>query len=475
MKILLTNTIGWEGISAGSRWPHKTNGVYNPPHLRYMPYPRWLSITSSLLKRHGYEVKFVDPPAEYLSEDRYYKTVKHFNPDITVIEVSTPTFDICMDMAKKIKGKIGSKIIFVGIHPTIFFKDCLSSDYVDFIIRGEYEFSILEIIKILDEGGDFKKIKGIGYKSNGKNIFTEERPLLENLDNLPFPDWEGTNLWLYNDSWLGYEKQYPGVQLEASRGCIFKCPYCQWSKVLYRHTYRMFSNDYVIKMMEYVKDIFPAVKQFYFDDDTFNLRPEKSIMDLCNKIVEESIDVPWAIMAHPQLTTEDIIKEMGKAGLHAAKWGLESNDQKVLNGIKKGIKLDHFEKTLEWCKKYDVKSHITIMFGLPNQTYKSALGTMKYVTQLYKKRLIDSAQFSICTPYPGTDLLEISEKNNWIVDKGFQNFDSTCSVLSYPYFTKEEIEKACLKMIKMYRRVTYMRKIRESWPKELLQRLREVI
>ena len=100
---------------------------------------------------------------------------------------------------------------------------------------------------------------------------------------------------------------------------------------------------------------------------------------------------------------------------------------------------------------------------------------MKYVTQLYKKRLIDSAQFSICTPYPGTDLLEISEKNNWIVDKGFQNFDSTCSVLSYPYFTKEEIEKACSKMIKMYRRVTYMRKIRESWPKELLQRLREVI
>jgi len=308
----------------------------------------------------------------------------------------------------------------------------------------------------------------------GSARLTGERPLAK-LDDLPFPNWEDDNLWLYHD---GFIRHYPGLQVHASRGCLFRCPYCQWNQLMYRERYRMFSNSYVVDMLNHGLEIFPACREIYFDDDNFTQRPEEEMIGLCKMIAGEKWDLPFSTMGHAGTVTRKSLEWMRKAGLYACKWGLETHDQNILNSLGKGLNIGQFEKTLRWSADLGVINHVTVMFGLEGQDYRSCLKTIDYVLGLYDRRLIETAQFSIATPFLGTRFYEKAVSEGWLKTGELDRFDGRSeAVINYPNLTKDEIERALNTGVKRMWRARAFRFVKSNItkPKAILLKLAKEI
>lgn len=448
MRILLTN-LPWEvrAVRAGSRWPHIKE---IDPH--YMPFPFFLAYSASLLQENGYEVIIIDALAERLNKAKYIRRIEKIQPDIILAETSTPSIKNDLKITEEIKNYTNSQIFLSGTHITIFPEQLLlENNHIDIILKGEYEFTLLDVLNCLKDDKDLKSVKGIAYRHNGEIVNTPERELISDLDLLPYPMRDQLPLEAYYDGLVGT----PQIQMLASRGCPFKCGFCLWVHVLYKNKFRARNSKKVVDEMEYIKNNYRP-KYIYFDDDTFNVG-KKRVIDLCQQIIERGINIEWGCMAHSAIIDKEMLSKMYDAGCIGIKFGVESAVPSILKNVPKSTDINRIKNAFKWAKEFGIKTHATYTFGLPGDTKETIRETIDFAVKLNS----DTAQFSITTPFPGTPFYEKYKNEGWLLyPEQWEKYDgSFTTVIQTPDLTVNDLEDL---LIEAYTRFYHSNRCKRS-------------
>ena len=435
LRVLLVN-MPWEkeghwGVRAGSRWPH----IKDKSEGSYLPFPFFLAYAGSLLKEDGVEVRLVDALAEKIQEREFLNRVNEFQPDLLVAEISTVSLEDDLKLLKKLPKEIS--IVICGPDINIRKPEFLEQHrYINYVLVGEYEWTLLDLVQHLSRDKDLKDVPGLIYREKEEIKVNSSRPLI-NLDALPWPLREELPMGNYWD--LPGNIPFPSVQMLASRGCPYRCIFCLWPQVMYQgNYYRARDPIRVADEMEYLVKIM-GFKSVYFDDDTWNLGRER-ILKFCNEVKNRNLEnIPWAIMARPDLMDEELLKNLKISGLWSVKYGVESGVQELVDNANKNMDLKKARRMIEFTKELGIKTHLTFTFGLPGETKETIARTIDYALNLNP----DSIQFSIVTPVPGTDYYRMLDEKGLIVSKCWSDYDGNYkSVMKLNSLNSQDLEKA---------------------------------
>jgi radical SAM superfamily enzyme YgiQ (UPF0313 family) len=420
MRTILLN-LPWHkenrwGVRAGSRWPFTSEPEENN-YIKYIPFPFFLAYAASLLKSKDHDVKLIDAIAQGLDDEKVLQEVKFYNPQLIVIETSTPSFDNDIRVAQEFKIKVANaSIVLCGPHASTYAKDILDNyEFIDYILVGEYEYTLLDLANKLKNEGKLETVLGLAFKSK-QVVINKPRPAIKNLDDLPWPQREEQVIYKYNDAFAGLA--IPNVQMCSSRGCPFRCTFCLWPQVLYgEHKYRKRTPAKVVDEMEWLIKRF-GFKAVYFDDDVFNI-DKTHVINICQEIKRRNIKIPWAVMARADLMDEKLLSIMASAGLYAVKYGIESASKKVLRLCKKNLNLAYAERMVKYTRRLGIKVHLTFCLGLPGETTQSIQQSVDFIARVNP----ESLQFSLATPFPGTSYFRHLEKDGVSLPKNLADYD----------------------------------------------------
>lgn len=416
LRFLLLN-LPWHengryGVRAGSRWPH----TRDKSESGYVPFPFFLAYSAALLKTAGIEVSIIDAVAQRMHREQFFEAVKVKKPDYAVIETSVASFNNDLAYARELY-ECGIKIILCGPNAQIYSASFLQrAFYVSYVLFGEYERTLLKLAVLLQEERQPMDLEGLIYRKNGTPVMNKPVQPLD-VDSLPWPERENLPMDRYFDAPCGMP--YPNVQMMASRGCPYSCSFCLWPQLLYGdNRYRPRRIADVVDEMEFlVRD--KKFKSVYFDDDIFNIDKNR-MLDFCSEIKHRGMqDVPWAIMARPDLMDEETLENMKKAGLWAVKYGVETADEAMLKSVVKDIDLARAQSMIRFTKDLGIRTHLTFILGLPGETRESIKRTVDLAVRLDPY----SVQFSIVTPFPGTRCYQEYKSKGLLVSDDLSLYD----------------------------------------------------
>lgn len=416
-KILILNLPG-SVLKSGSRWYNETKG--GSASLKYYPYPWFMGTLTALLKREGFESHLTDAVALEWSAAETKEFIKEYAPTHIICE---PTWVSAKDDTKFL-ASLNPKIIkiAVGNYATNFPEKCLKEIEPDFVAVGEYEISITEFLKAHDQ----KLPKN--FLSNNKKSY-EMADLVPDLDFFPFPEREDTPVEYYNEpSCYGRN-----IVMTTSRGCRFRCDFCNVESIYGKHCYRVRSPKNIVDEMVMLKSRY-NFDEIYFDDDNMVARKEH-VDDVCREIIKRKVKVRFCAMGDARVDDETL-ELLAKAGCTTYKFGLEHLDREVLKAIPKGIDPERSLAIIKKCHHLGIKAYANLIVGLPKSTWDKDLSMLKRVFAARP----DLIQIGIATPYPGTPFYKKSIENHWLIAKDITDFDVTGqSAVSYPDYPADKI------------------------------------
>lgn len=439
-KILILNLPGLV-LKSGSRWYNKTKK--GGASLRYYPYPWFMGYATSLLKKHGFNTVLKDAVAMEWSFEETLDYINEMSPEFVICE---PTWVSVKDDKKLLKSLPKEIIkIAVGNYATNYPFECLEKSGVDYVVVGEYEFSLLEFFQ--------NSVKSLpkNFISKDKNSF--DLPELANLDLLPWPEREDTP-WEYYNEPSCYGKN---IVMVSSRGCRLKCDFCNVECIYGRHAYRMRNPKDVVDEMEFLKKNY-TFDEIYFDDD--NMVSNKLHIDgVCREIIKRGLKIKYLCMGDG-LVDDETLDLLAKSGCVSYKFGLEHLDEEVLKAIPKPLKPERSLEIIKKCKELGMRSYVNLVLGLPKSTREKDLKMMGDVI----KARPDLIQIGIATPYPGTTFFSKAKENNWLRSEDPAYFDVTGkNVVSYPDYSAEEIWEVFNKSWQMWYRNVLFRQPKTLW------------
>ncbi len=330
--------------------------------------------------------------------------------DLVIIASSIVDYKAELAFAKRIKMAAKARVGFIGafasFEPELFLKEA------DFVIKGEPE----------------NAAKRIAQGAMPKGLVKSEP--VQDLDQLPFPKWGLFPVEKYN--YFPQLRKKPFLPILSSRGCTFQCSYCPY-KAFYG-AWRRRKPDSVVQEIEYLVHNF-GIKSLLFRDPLFTL-DGKRVLAIADGIRMKGLELEWACETRLDLLNEKLIDSMHGAGFRALNVGIESGSSEVLHGVKrKSIGQAHEEKMIEYCDSKGIRVAAFYVLGLPEDTEKSILETIGYA----KKLNTHVAQFTLCTPFPGTELY--SRLRPSIFEKDWEKFDSFTPVFRHKSLSQEELKR----------------------------------
>jgi radical SAM superfamily enzyme YgiQ (UPF0313 family) len=320
MKTLLLNPPSFEKFDggAGSRWPATRE-------IESYWYPVWLAYPAGMLPGS----RLLDAPPQHITPAEVIREAQDY--EFVVLFTSTVGFVSDLRMARAMKeGKPDLKICFVGPHVQIKpAESLLASADLDFVVRGEFDHAIVEFA----QGKPVSEILNASYVKDGKVVHNEARPLMQTseLDELPF----ATDVYQRDLKIEKYNVPFllnPFVSFYTARGCPALCTFCLWPQTLSGHAWRTRSVENVAREFKQAHKMFPQAKEFFFDDDTFNIRKDR-VIALCKEF--EPVGFQWSCTARNHSDYETL-RAMADAGCRLLIVGFESGDAQILKNIKKG-------------------------------------------------------------------------------------------------------------------------------------------
>jgi hopanoid biosynthesis associated radical SAM protein HpnJ len=389
MRTLFLNPPSFESFDGGasSRWPASRE-------IESYWYPVWLCYPAGLLP----DSRVVDAPPHKISIEQTVRMAPDF--ELLVLFTSTPGFQVDVKMAEMMKDANPKlKVAFVGPPVTVEPEKTLrASTAIDFLVRREFDYQI----PAYANGTPLEELPGVSFRKNGQLCHNPDGAAIENLDALPWVTktyQRDLDITRYNVPFL----LHPFVALYTSRGCPAMCTFCLWPQTHSGHRWRLRSADDVANEMRFAREAFPQVKEFFFDDDTFNYRRERTV-ELCRKL--KPLGLTWSCTS--RVTTDyETLKAMREAGCRLLIVGYESGDQQILKNIKKGATLEMAQRFTANCKKLGLVVHGDFIIGLPGETAQSIRRTIDFAKRLDTETI----QVSIAHPYPGTEFYEYAKKN----------------------------------------------------------------
>ncbi|MFC1511135.1 radical SAM protein [Candidatus Margulisiibacteriota bacterium] len=445
MKIVLLNGPCTKNFARTGRWQATSRGAS-------LWYPIWLAACASVLEDAGLETKLIDAPAYDYSLDRTISEIRDFSPQLCIIDTSTSSINYDLETAKQIKAMISKsiKICLVGPHASALPEEVISNENVDFVAIGEYDYTVRDLARRLnkDPNDNGEGVAGLWGKQKGGIIKNEKRPLIENLDELPFASkiiFEQLDIRKYGLDFT----LHPYMNIMTSRGCPYKCTYCLWPQTLSGGKYRERSLDHVFKEIDYVLRCQPKIREIFFDDDTFTVRLER-VKEFCERYIKGNYKIPFSVNARPTITDEKLLRLLKQAGLRCLVVGFESGDQGILDAVKKNTRLEEMKEFARLCHKLRIQVHGDFVFGLPGENHE----TIKNTTKFAKELSLSTFQLSIAMPLPGTEFYRWLDQNNYLVSRDFRdwidaNGRQKC-VINYPDLSNLAIEDSIANSIKNY-------------------------
>jgi len=405
-------------------------GARSKAGTKYPPYDL-LSI-AALIAKSGFEIMFIDSQADDRRWEEIRDDIRAFSPDIAFMSTSTPSIKYDLSMAGAVKKIAGCKIALSGSHVTYFSRDVIRGKGVDFIIRGEPEMTALELVKTLEKGGNMKAISGLTYKEGGRVKENKDRPLIEDLDKIPFP---AHSLVPLNNYFSPLVKKTPFILTMSSRGCPFRCIYCS-SSYIYKRRFRPRSPRNVVDEMAYAKKL--GARSVIFFDDTFTIN-KKRTLEICREIRRRRLGIEWICDSRVDTVDGQTLKAMKEAGCRLILYGVESGSQEIIDNIKKGVTVSQVRQTFLETKRAGLETLAFFIIGLPGETKETVRQTIEFAKELDP----DYVQFTIATPYPGTDFYDLAKKNKWLTSSNWLDYDIIgCSVVKTEKMSPKEIERS---------------------------------
>jgi hopanoid biosynthesis associated radical SAM protein HpnJ len=422
LKTLFLNPPSFENFDggAGSRWPATRE-------IESFWYPVWLAYPTGMLEG----ARLLDAPSHHVSGEETIQIAREY--EFLVLFTSTPGFPGDILLAKAIKQVNPTiKIAFVGPHVTVLpeksLRDCPE---IDFICRKEFDYSVVDYAK----GKPLAEIPGVSFLQDGKVVHNPDAPQLQDLDALPHVtevykrDLDVKN---YNVPFL----LHPYVSLYTTRGCPAQCTFCLWPQTLSGHPWRKRSTDDVAREMANAKQLWPDVKEFFFDDDTFNIQKARTV-ELCAKL--KPLGLTWSCTS--RVTTDfETLKAMKEAGCRLLIVGYESGDQQILKNIKKGATIERARQFTKDCHKLGLVVHGDFILGLPGETHETINNTIAFAKELD----VETIQVSVAHAYPGTELYDYAVSNGFMVgdNKMVDEGGHQLAQIQYPGLPADDIMSA---------------------------------
>ncbi|MDT8445857.1 MAG: radical SAM protein [bacterium] len=414
---------------AGSRWPMT---IGNTKSVDYYAFPFWLATATALLKKSTeHRVKGFDAVVNDCTDQDFFAEAEAFKPDLLVAELTTISIDSDMALLLKIQETLGAKLVLTGNYPTVAFEALFQQfPSIDYIIRGEYEYPLLELVEAWGQTDAQKQIAGLCIGSpQGPHISDPRKMAIDSFRQLPWPDREDFPANLYMD----FSIYAPCISVVATRGCPAGCIFCQERHILYNSPmFRTRDPEDVVDEILWIKERYKA-RQIYFDDMTL-VANNKFVKKLCQAMIDRQVNLPWTCMGDVMFVKEDTIELMAKAGCIGMKFGVESANPEILQFIDKPLKLESAKRKVQLCKDLGIRTHATFMIGLPGETEETIEQTFNFMVEINTF----TAQIAKAVPFPGTPFYRWAQEEGLLKNSNLSDLDGMGeTVISYPGLSPE--------------------------------------
>jgi anaerobic magnesium-protoporphyrin IX monomethyl ester cyclase len=411
-------------------------GEYMPPPLGILELAAYIES-----KNHSWEIEVVDSQAEGFSWNQLENYISFSHPDIVVSSAlatcNTYTVLRTLELTKKVDFEI--KTVVGGQHFTALAHESLNKyPEIDFIVRGEGEVTLYELIKCLEQNVSLKKVSGLSFRHGNEIIHNPPRPLIENLDELPLPGYHLVKEHMNNYHFKMMAGSNAGyAMVEASRGCAYKCTFCsQWG--YWDGKYRTKSPERIVDEMEHLYQEYD-ISFLWLTDDNLDLR--RNIGAVCDELINRGLsdDIMWFIQARSDsiIKNQQLLPKMRKSGNYWVMTGLERHDDDTLKSYHKNIKSHDSKLSIDLLKKNDIFAQATLITGDRKDSHQSIEKLREFVKHVDP----DLAIFMILTPFPGTPLYEAAKKNGWLEDLNWSNYDMAHAVMPTEHLSRTEVQE----------------------------------
>ncbi|MBU1291601.1 MAG: radical SAM protein [bacterium] len=366
---------------------------------------------AAVLKQNNIDVCLIEARTRGLSYDKVIKEVKEEDPDFVGITAITARINNALYLSAKVKEiNPDIKIILGGPHIHFEHRTVINNPSVDFCVRGEGEITVLHLITCVLNGGNLRDIRGITFKAKNNEVTVNpDRPFIQDLDRLPFPERGLLHSPAYKGTWTEGEAFSPML---ATRGCPFLCQFCAaptiWGRLQRRRS--------VVNVLDELEEIYNkfGVRYIRFVDDLLVVN-KKWAIELCRGMIKRGLnDLSWACDGRVGVMSEELLEELKKANCKVIFYGIEFGNQRILDLSKKGINVTQVKETIEMTLKAEISSYGYFMMGYPTETVETVEDTINLATELGLEYGMDNAGFSIVTPFPGTELYKYCQRNNML-------------------------------------------------------------
>ena len=380
-----------------------THGYFlneDPAELRIMkPYPPLgILYISAFLNEKGIENKIFD--TTFASKENLKKFLVDEKPDYAAIYVNLMTKLNVLEIIRFIKTKIElshSKIILGGPEVRYNAVDFLKHG-ADYVVIGEGEETTFELISTLEEKKDVSKVQGVGYlNTNSEPIFTPERTLIKDINDLPFPNRNGINIKDYQIAWKNKHNQ-DAVSISTMRGCPYTCKWC--SRAVYGLTYRRRSPKKVVEELKFIKDNYNP-DSLWFVDDVFTIS-HKWLFEFNEDLKKNNLKINYECITRADRMNEEVIATMKESGCFRVWIGAESGSQRIIDAMDRRVKVEQVRKMIQLSKKYGVETGTFIMLGYPGETENDIEETINHLKQSNP----DHFTITIAYPIKGTEFFQ---------------------------------------------------------------------
>ncbi len=403
---------------------------------------------ASILREDNSYVEIVDAPIMNMTFEKFCRYLQKQSDACFVFYSVNLSKDLDIATAKLLRGiHPDVPVIFCGPAPTYCVDDFLL-DNRTFVVRGEPDYTIRDLIRYLrgDSCLRLHDIAGISFRNNGDIIHNPFRPLISDLDELPFPAQDLINKKKYYNPKL---QERPFTAMMTSRGCPYRCSFCvpcslNFARKIEFQRYNgadrvppvaLASANRVIDEFRYLREL--GFKAVSIIDDEFLLKPQR-VKEICRGIRE--LNIKWGCLARlDHLNDEELIEDMAEAGCQYVDIGIESLNRRILDDLRKDIDLSRIDDTMRLLKRHKIKPKFNILIAA------SSLETTQTIRETINRSLALKPyliMFNICTPFPGTELYARAKRENWFVKGDYYPEDvQKTSIIQFPHLKKEEIER----------------------------------
>jgi radical SAM superfamily enzyme YgiQ (UPF0313 family) len=367
--------------------------------------PLGIAYLAAVLEKKGHIVSIIDAFAEGLDINSLEDRIKRTAPDLIGVTGMTPVIDNALRTAKVCR-RYAKYVVIGGPHVSVvgkrIFEQCPDIDYA---LQGEGEKSFPSLLNAIEGNEDIKNVPGLITR----DFENPPAQFITDLDSLPFP---ARNL-LPNERYRYILSSGKVTTMFTSRGCPYHCVFCD--KAVFGSKWRGRSASNVLDEIEHVVNDF-RINSIIFYDDLFTLKKER-VKEICLGILERELEIEWKCEGRVNIVDEETLRLMKKAGCSMIAYGVESGNQKGLDYLNKGTKIEQIRRAFELTRKAGVKPMAYFILGIPVETYADELRTIEFAKEIRPAY----AQFSVLSPTPGTRLYDNAIEMGWYREVDAQN------------------------------------------------------